>query len=96
MLFRSVRMPLRSVDRIGAIDDSTLLVCMPSADAELARQRGEQICHSIASLGIKTLDDQVPPVRVGLAEASPGEDFNRIVSRALQEAVGQSDNADLA
>ena len=86
---------IRSVDRIGAIDDSTLLVCMPSADAELARQRGEQICHSIASLGIKTLDDQVPPVRVGLAVAS-GEDFNRIVSRALQEAVGQSDNADLA
>lgn len=95
-ILQVVRMPLRSVDRIGAIDDSTLLVCMPSADAELARQRGEQICHSIASLGIKTLDDQVPPVRVGLAEASPGEDFNRIVSRALQEAVGQSDNADLA
>ena len=52
-ILQVVRMPLRSVDRIGAIDDSTLLVCMPSADAEFARQRGEQICHSIASLGIK-------------------------------------------
>ena len=36
-ILQVVRMPLRSVDRIGAIDDSTLLVCVPSADAELAR-----------------------------------------------------------
>ena len=93
-ILQVVRMPLRSVDRIGAIDDSTLLVCMPSADAELARQRGGQICHSIMSLGIKTLDDQVDPVRVGLAEATPGEDFNRIVSRALQEAVSQGDGTE--
>ena len=93
-ILQVVRMPLRSVDRIGAIDDSTLLVCMPSADAELARQRGGQICHSIMSLGIKTMDDQVDPVRVGLAEATPGEDFNRIVSRALQEAVTQGDGTE--
>ncbi len=39
------------------------------------------------SLGTKALDDQVDPVRVGPAEATPGEDFDRIVSRALQEAV---------
>lgn len=93
-ILQVVRMPLKSVDRIGAIDDSTLLVCMPSADAELARQRGGQICHSIMSLGIKTLDDQVDPVRVGLAEATPGEGFNRIVSRALQEAVTQGDGTE--
>ena len=36
-ILQVVRMPLRSVDSIGAIDDSTLLVCVPSADAELAR-----------------------------------------------------------
>jgi diguanylate cyclase (GGDEF)-like protein len=95
-ILQVVRMPLRSVDRIGAIDDSTLLVCMPSADAELARQRGGQICHSIMSLGIKTLDDQVAPVRVGLAEATVGEEFNRIVSRALQEAVSQGDGTESA
>ncbi len=89
-------MPLRSVDRIGAIDESTLLVCMPSADAELARQRGGQICHSIMSLGIKTPDDQVDSVRVGLAEAKAGEGFNETVSRALQEAVSQDDGAELA
>ena len=95
-ILQVVRMPLRSVDRIGAIDDSTLLVCMPSADAELACQRGGQICHSIMSLGIKTFDDQVAPVRVGLAEATVGEEFNRIVSRALQEAVSQGDGTESA
>jgi hypothetical protein len=46
------------------------------------------------SLGIKTLDGQVAPVRVGLAAVAAGEDFNRIVSRALQEAVSQGDGAD--
>ena len=95
-ILQVVRMPLRSVDRIGAIDESTLLVCMPSADAELARQRGGQICHSIMSLGIKTPDDQVDSVRVGLAEAKAGEGFNETVSRALQEAVRQDYGAELA
>jgi len=90
-ILQVVRMPLRSVDRIGALDDSTLLICMPSADADLAQQRGEQICHSVMSLGIKTSDDHVPPVRVGLAEAEVGEEFDRIVSRSLQEAVNQGD-----
>ena len=46
------------------------------------------------SLGVKTLDGKVAPVRVGLAAVAAGEDFNRIVSRALQEAVSQGDGAD--
>ena len=91
-ILQVVRMPLRSVDRIGAIDDSTLLICMPSADADVARQRGDQICHSVTSLGIKSADDQVPPVRVGLAEAAVGEEFDRIVSRSLQAAISQSND----
>ncbi|MCH1439025.1 MAG: hypothetical protein L7W43_05190 [Rubripirellula sp.] len=82
-------MPVRSVDRLGAIDDTTLLVCMPNVSAGLARQRCGQICQVITSLGIKASDDQVHPVRVGLAEAHQGEDFNGIVSRALQDAMGQ-------
>ena len=49
---------------------------------------------TIRIYNIKTLDDKVDPVRVGLAEAAPGEDFNRIVSRALQEAVSQGDGTE--
>lgn len=35
-----VRSPLRTVDRIGYVNASTLLVCMPSVGEEVAIERG--------------------------------------------------------
>ena len=88
-LLQVVRAPLRSVDRMGAIDDSTLLICMPSADEETTRALGEQICRSAETIGISSGNDGSSPVTVGLAEAKPNEDFQKVVSRAIEIARDQ-------
>ena len=49
-LLQIVRATLRSVDRIGADDASTLLVCMPGIDDETAQERVKQIHSSAESL----------------------------------------------
>ena len=86
-LLQVVRAPLRSVDRMGAMDDSTLLICMPSADEKTAEDLGEQICRSAESIGIALDDQEGPPVTIGIAEANPNEDFKKVVSRAIEMAL---------
>ncbi|MGI9472797.1 MAG: GGDEF domain-containing protein [Rubripirellula sp.] len=95
-LLQVVRAPLRSVDRMGAIDNTTLLICLPSADHETALQLGDQICRSAESIGISSGEDGCPPLAVGLAEAKPSEDFQQVVSRAIEKAKDQQFASELA
>ena len=85
-LLQVVRAPLRSVDRMGAIDDRTLLICMPSSDEATAQDLGEQICRSAESIGIALADHEGPPVTIGIAEANASEEFQKVVSRAIELA----------
>lgn len=85
-LLQVVRAPLRSVDRMGAMDDSTLLICMPSVDEKTAQDLGAQICRSVESIGIAIDGQEGSPVTIGIAEATPTEDFQKVVSRAIEIA----------
>ncbi|WP_197168980.1 GGDEF domain-containing protein [Novipirellula galeiformis] len=49
-LLQIVRATMRSVDRIGAEDDSTLLVCMPGINDDTAQEKVKQIRSSAESL----------------------------------------------
>jgi diguanylate cyclase (GGDEF)-like protein len=90
-LLQIVRATLRSVDRIGCSDASTLLICMPSVDDATARQRGDQICRSALSIGFKPNDECEHPITVGITQAKESEDFGNVVSRAaLLADEGQS------
>ena len=92
-LLQIVRAPLRSVDRLGLIGDSTLLICMPSTDEGITRRLGEQICHSAVSIGIVSDSDESSPITVGIVEAKPSEDFDQVVSRAMEEVREQQNVA---
>ncbi len=81
-LLQIVRATLRSVDRIGCRNASTLLICMPSVDDATARQRGEQICRSAQSIGFKPDESGDQPISVGITQANESEDFGNVVSRA--------------
>ena len=90
-LLQIVRATLRSVDRIGCSDASTLLICMPSVDEATARQRGEQICRSALSIGFQPDEECEHPITVGITQAIDSEDFGNVVSRATALAdEGQS------
>ncbi|MFG0261801.1 MAG: GGDEF domain-containing protein, partial [Novipirellula sp. JB048] len=49
-LLQLVRATLRSVDRIGAEDDATLLVCLPGLSDDMVQERAQQIRASAESL----------------------------------------------
>jgi diguanylate cyclase len=85
-LLQIVRANLRSVDRIGCEDRSTLLICMPSVDTETAYQRGLQICRSAQSIGLTSKGPGENSVAIGVAQSNETEDFSNIVSRALHLA----------
>lgn len=82
-LLQIVRASLRSVDRLGCNDDSTLLVCMPSVDEATAFERGKQICRSTQAIGLANSDSQDDQISIGIAEAAPNEAFADAVSRAV-------------
>ncbi len=82
-LLQIVRATMRSVDRIGCDDDSTLLICMPSVDAATASDRSRQICRSAEAIGLGVKPSGEHQVSVGIAEAGPEEDFSGVVSRAI-------------
>ncbi len=51
-LLQLVRAAMRSHDRIGCLNHSTLLVCLPECDPAEAMHRAEQICSAAASVGV--------------------------------------------
>ncbi|TWT52729.1 putative diguanylate cyclase YdaM [Rubripirellula amarantea] len=86
-LVQIVRATLRSVDRLGYENDSTLLVCMPSVDPSTAQARGLQICRSAGAVGIKQTDTGENMVSVGIAPAAEESDFEEIVRAAMDMSV---------
>tara|TARA_R110002049_G_scaffold2750_4_gene22007 strand:+ start:194760 stop:197054 length:2295 start_codon:yes stop_codon:yes gene_type:complete len=92
-LLQIVRATLRSVDRIGCDDASTLLVCMPNLDADSAFERGQQICHAAKTLsnnGNETAEHC--HVSIGLANAANDPDFFQVVENVKQAAVEANAN----
>jgi diguanylate cyclase (GGDEF)-like protein len=85
-LLQVVRATLRNVDRLGYQDQSTLLVCMPSVDQETARTRGEQICRSAASIGLRNDEGESRAISIGVAEIDTGEEFDQVVDRSVTMA----------
>jgi PleD family two-component response regulator len=88
-LCQIVRASVRNLDRVVRRDDSTLIVCMPSADAMVATGLGHQICEAVASLGLADRTDRegVHPVSVGILQALPGDDFDELAGRVCEAAV---------
>ena len=85
-LLQIVRATLRSVDRIGRDDESTLLVCMPSVDATTACDRAHQICDSAEAIGLQSKDPGQRELSIGIAETHPNELYYAVVSRAAELA----------
>ncbi len=57
-LLQLVRAAMRSQDRIGCLNHSTLLICMPECDSEESRRRAEQICSAAGSIGVPLASTQ--------------------------------------
>lgn len=51
-LLQLVRSATRGNDRIGCIDASTLLICMPEIESKLAQSRAELMCSGVAAIGL--------------------------------------------
>ncbi len=81
-LLKIVRATMRTVDRLGYRDDSTILICMPSVDATTALSRGKQICRSVSAVVQATGNSTGRSVTVGVTQAESQEDFSQVVSRA--------------
>ncbi len=90
-LLRVARSTMRSVDRIGSTENSTLLICMPSVDEEMAIQRGRQICRSAEAIGLRWKGVGPRPVSIGIVQAGGSETFSAIVSRSIELADQASD-----
>ncbi len=91
-LLQIVRATLRSVDRIGCNDDSTLLVCMPSIDGATAFERGKQICRSAQAIGLGKTGNQEQQIAIGIAEPGTNEEFSAAVSRAIRLSGQEPDD----
>jgi diguanylate cyclase len=82
-----LRSTLRTVDRIGYADPSTLLICMLSISEDAARERGTQICRSALAMAMASGSGATKPVTVGIIEALAGNNFGTTVSRAIGLAI---------
>ncbi len=82
-----VRSTLRTVDRIGYADASTLLICMLSISEQAAHERGTQICRSALAIGMASGNASKKPVTVGVTEVSAESNFGVAVSRAIELAI---------
>ncbi len=88
-----VRSTMRTVDRIGYADPSTLLVCLLSVGQEMVSERGAQICRAARAMGMAAGAGSNSPVTVGIARAADDDDFDSLVSRAIelaQQGLGQA------
>ena len=66
---------------------------MPSIDESTAFERGQQICRSASALQATGVDSEESRVIVGLAQASPDDEFQDVVSW-VTELVGTEDGED--
>ena len=57
-------------------DDSTLLICMPSVDEDMAMQRARQICRSAEAIGLDGRAFGPRPVSIGIVQAIASETFS--------------------
>ena len=92
-LLQIIRATLRSVDRLGYANASTLLVCMPSVDQATAESRGQQICRSASAIGLKQNSANEHAISVGIAPAVAESDFDDVVDVSMEMAV-RGKNAD--
>jgi len=81
-----VRSRMRAVDKLGYADRSTLLVFMLSVGEETANNRGIEICESALEMGTASGRTSEKPVTIGIAQATSEENFDVIVSRAIDLA----------
>ncbi|MEM1068974.1 MAG: GGDEF domain-containing protein [Planctomycetota bacterium] len=85
-MLQIVRANLRSVDRVGYEDDSTVLICMPSVDENTAIAKGKQICRSASTILQASGKTSTRSVTVGVTESHTREDFSNVVSRVVSLA----------
>ncbi|GAA5510798.1 diguanylate cyclase [Novipirellula caenicola] len=94
-LLQIVRATLRSVDRIGADDATTLLVCMPGIDDEDAQERVKQIQSSAASLQFgESETSDAPRLQITIVPVELDETLDQAFARvATPSAASESDSA---
>jgi hypothetical protein len=85
-LMRVTRAAMRGVDRIGCVDDSTLLLCMPSIDEAMAVKRARQITRAADSTGLGWKGIGPRPVSIGVVQAAANDSFRSLVSRVVELA----------
>lgn len=85
-LSQVVRAAVRGVDRIAMLDSSTLLVGMPSVEAESAAKRARKICQSADAIGLRWTGAGKRPFGIGITEVAAEENFSAVVSRSLEAA----------
>jgi diguanylate cyclase len=75
-----VRTNLRNIDRLGASDANTMLICLPSIDDAAARERGTQIRQAAIAVGFA---DKMA-LAMNVVQAGKDESFDQIVERVIQ------------
>ena len=87
-LLQIVRSTMRSIDRVGCDDESTLLLYLPSVDEETTMERAMQICRAAEAIRLGELAwSQTNQVCIGITQANADETFDDVVSRAIDVAV---------
>ena len=82
-LLQIVRATLRSVDRVGAEDRSTLIVCMPGLEPSAAEARAQQIVSSADSIPFGDSDnEQKSTLKIMKVEVDEDESLDEAVRRA--------------
>lgn len=77
---------LRGVDRVGALDESTILICMPSIEQPHAMERGRRIFRSVQAIGLAGQENAAGRLGIGITLAQAGEATRAVVSRAIELA----------
>lgn len=83
-LLRIVRAAIRDVDRIGCEDETTLLLCMPSMDEQMALECGKQIIRSLIAIKFGGADSETCGVTIGISAAQREDEFDQLVERAIE------------
>ncbi|EMI18474.1 Diguanylate cyclase, predicted domain protein [Rhodopirellula maiorica SM1] len=93
-LLQIVRATLRSVDRIGADDATTLLICMPGIDDEDAQERVKQIHSSAASLQFgETTASDAPRLQIKIVPVDPDETLDEAFTRTASESTSSESDS---
>ncbi len=91
-LLQIVRATLRSIDRIGAIDANTLVVCMPGLNEESAQERVTQIRSSANSLSFGEGNEGMEStLTIHVVNAEREEGFDDVLSK-VNEILEQTNS----